>query len=77
MYVTAIYIVNAVFLTMFMLSNLIDIYEIVDTDEELKPLTPLEPQMLATDELARGENKNLSKTPSPVLRDLYLSSIGQ
>ena len=75
--VTAIYIVNAVFLTMFMLANLMDIAAIEDEDEE--ELGPLVPSGEQRNEKATPAADAVAcfKTPSPEVRDLYLTGIGQ
>ena len=76
MIVTAIYIVNVVFLTMFMLANLFDIYEIVD-NEELKPLTSDQLWQLATDKEGDDIKEEDVKPPTPAVRDFYLTGLGQ
>ena len=64
---------------MFMMANLFDIYEIEDaTDDELKPLK-LEAEAEATERRDQSSYQDSPAPlgPSPLAKDLYLSSIGR
>ena len=88
---TAIYIVNAVFLTTFMLANIFDVYEITDQDEELIPFHSMEDEDDVTKRVRRDGSpssgsstprqssisSNQSKPPNPIVNDLYLTGIGK
>ena len=75
--ITIIYIVNAVFLTMFMMANLFDIYEIDDEiDDELKPLK-LEAEATERQDESSYQESPVPSGPSPLAKDLYLSSMGR
>ena len=62
---------------MFMMANLFDIYEIEDaTDDELKPLK-LEAEATERRDQSSYQDSPAPLGPSPLAKDLYLSSIGR
>ena len=68
--------VNAIFFTMFTLANVFNICELDSDDDELKPLQPKEretPNMAHSVEVLKVREKS----PSELVRDLYVSGVGR